>query len=105
MSSKEKYEEFHKNASIQTKVVDSKNFTYHIVLSFIDKYLQPDMKVLDIGCGVGTISIYVANKKDSIRNSFLNISHCFSGYVHPPLSWYNLYLLIQAIHDHTQIQD
>ena len=59
---KEKYEEFHKNAGIQRRVVSSKNFTYHIVFSVIDKYLQPDMKVLDVGCGVGTISLYVANK-------------------------------------------
>ncbi len=65
-SIKEKYEEFHKNAGIQTKVVDTKNFTYHIVLSFIDKYLQPDMKVFDIGCGVGTISLYVANKGNEV---------------------------------------
>lgn len=63
---KEKYEEFHKNAGIQTKIIDNKNFTYHIVLSFIDKYLQPNMKVLDIGCSVGTISLYVANKGNEV---------------------------------------
>lgn len=65
-SIKEKYEEFHKNAGVQTKIVNKNNFTYHIVLSFIDKYLQPDMKVLDIGCGVGTISLYVANKDNEV---------------------------------------
>lgn len=63
---KEKYEEFHKNAGMQTKIIDNKNFTYHIVLSFIDKYLHPDMKVLDIGCGVGTISLYIANKGNEV---------------------------------------
>ena len=65
-SIKEKYEEFHKNAGVQTKIVDKNNFTYHIVLSFIDKYLQPEMKVLDIGCGIGTISLYVANKGNEV---------------------------------------
>jgi len=63
---KEKYEEFHKNAGIQTKIIESNNFTYHIVLSFIDKYLQPGMKVLDIGCGVGTISLYIAKKGNEV---------------------------------------
>lgn len=65
-SIKEKYEEFHKNAGVQTKIVDKNNFTYHIVLSFIDKYLQPEMKVLDIGCGVGSISLYVADKGNEV---------------------------------------
>ncbi len=51
---------------MQTKIVDKNNFTYHIVLSFIDKYLQPGMKVLDIGCGVGTISLYVASKGNEV---------------------------------------
>lgn len=65
-SLKEKYEEFHKNAGIQTKIINGNNFTYHIVLSFIDKYLQPDMRVLDIGCGCGTISLYIANKSNDV---------------------------------------
>jgi len=63
---KEKYEEFHKNAGIQTKIVSKNDFTYHIVLSFIDKYLQPNMKVLDVGCGIGTISLYIATKGNEV---------------------------------------
>jgi len=63
---KEKYEEFHKNAGIQTRIVSKNDFTYHIVLSFIDKYLQPNMKVLDVGCGIGTISLYVATKGNEV---------------------------------------
>ena len=67
---KEKYEELHKNAGIQRKIVSSNNFTYHIALhvldNVIDKYIQPDMKVLDVGCGVGTISLYVANKGNEV---------------------------------------
>jgi len=63
---KEIYEEFHKNAGIQTKVVSSNSFTYHIALSVIDKYLPRGMRVLDIGCGVGTISLYVANKGNEV---------------------------------------
>jgi len=63
---KEYYEEFHKKCCIQTKVLSSNNFTYHIVLAFIDKYLRPNMKVLDIGCGIGTISLYIASKGNKV---------------------------------------
>lgn len=63
---KEKYEEFHKNANKQTTIVDRNNFTYHSIISMLDKYLQPNMKVLDIGCGIGTIGLYVANKCNEV---------------------------------------
>lgn len=59
---RDKYEDFHKNACVQEKVISREDFTYHMALSFIDRYLKPDMRVLDIGCGVGTISLYAASK-------------------------------------------
>ena len=65
-SLKEKYEEFHKNSGIQRRIVNSSDFTYHIVLSFIDRYLRPEMRVLDIGCGVGVISLYIASKGNEV---------------------------------------
>jgi 2-polyprenyl-3-methyl-5-hydroxy-6-metoxy-1,4-benzoquinol methylase len=63
---KEKYEEFHKNASINTKIVNSNDFTYKNILPFLDNYIQSNTKVLDIGCGIGTISLYVANKGNRV---------------------------------------
>lgn len=63
---KEKYEQFHKNARKQVKVVYYDNFTYKPVLTIIDKYLNKDMKVLDIGCATGTISLYMANKGNEV---------------------------------------
>lgn len=63
---KEEYEEYHKNAGIQSKIRERDDFTYHIVLSVIDKYLSRDSRVLDIGCGVGTVSLYVANKGNEV---------------------------------------
>jgi ubiquinone biosynthesis O-methyltransferase len=63
---KEKYEEYHKNSGTQTKIVESRNFTHRVALSFIDRYLRPGMEVLDIGCGVGIISLYIANKGNEV---------------------------------------
>ncbi|MBA7480177.1 Ubiquinone biosynthesis O-methyltransferase, mitochondrial [subsurface metagenome] len=60
------YEEYHKKGGIQTKVVSSNNFARHIILSLIDKYLRPDMRVLDIGCGDGAFSLYIANKGNEV---------------------------------------
>ncbi|MFH1855691.1 MAG: class I SAM-dependent methyltransferase [Candidatus Omnitrophota bacterium] len=66
---KEKYEDFHRNADIQAKIVDRNNFTYHLVLSFLDKYLVSNMNVLDIGCGIGTISLYVSKKVNKVMGT------------------------------------
>lgn len=63
---KEKYEEFHENFSIPMEIIDRNNFTYHIALSVIDKYPRRGMRVLDIGCSVGTISLYVTNKGNEV---------------------------------------
>lgn len=63
---KEKYEDFHKNANIQKKIVNNRDFTYHTILFFIDRYLESNMKVLDIGCGSGTISLYVSSKGNAV---------------------------------------
>lgn len=57
-----KYEVFHKNTSAQFKIIPKNNFTYRHIVSFIDKYSVSKKKVLDIGCGAGTLCFYVANK-------------------------------------------
>lgn len=60
------YDEFHKEAKAQTKMITPKNFTYHIVLNIIGEYLQPKAKVLDVGCGTGPISLYLASQGNSV---------------------------------------
>ena len=57
------YERFHRGAKPQKRVVGEKNFTYRILIGIIKNCMNKDVRrVLDIGCGVGTISFYLANK-------------------------------------------
>jgi len=55
------YEDFHKDSRSQKRIISSNNFTYRIILNIINKFLDSPKKILDIGCGVGTISLYLAN--------------------------------------------
>jgi 2-polyprenyl-3-methyl-5-hydroxy-6-metoxy-1,4-benzoquinol methylase len=57
------YNDFHKNTDPQKKIINKHNFTYHIIINMLDKYLtKPRMKILDIGCGAGTIDFYLAKQ-------------------------------------------
>lgn len=58
------YEEFHKKTTFQPRLISFKNFTYRTILESLVKNLPPPedcVNVLDIGCGAGTISIFLAN--------------------------------------------
>lgn len=55
------YEEFHKNTLSQTHIINRNNFTYRIILNVINKFLDSPKKILDIGCGVGSLSLYLAS--------------------------------------------
>lgn len=62
ISSITKYNLFHRNTSIQRRIVDFNNFTYGSLLLLINRYVNPNTKILDLGCGVGTIDFYLSNK-------------------------------------------
>ncbi|RJQ38902.1 class I SAM-dependent methyltransferase [Candidatus Microgenomates bacterium] len=61
------YEDFHKTSNIQKKLIKKNNFTYRNIIKFIDSYLNFSKKnILDIGCGAGTISLYLANRGNKV---------------------------------------
>jgi SAM-dependent methyltransferase len=61
-NSKVIHEEFHKNTTIQNKVINPNNFTYRLLFDVYNKYLENINKALDIGCGAGTITLYLASR-------------------------------------------
>ena len=56
------YEEYHKETKAQNKVIGRKNFTYRLLLQIIEPQLVGKKRVLDVGCGAGTLSLYLASK-------------------------------------------
>ena len=57
---------YHQKTKAQHKIIDEGNFTYRVILSIINKYLKGTKKVLDIGCGAGTLDFYLANKGHNV---------------------------------------
>lgn len=57
------YQVFHRTTTSQDRIIPKNNFTYRIILSVIDKYLKRGSKVLDVGCGAGALSLYIASQK------------------------------------------
>jgi SAM-dependent methyltransferase len=57
------YDSFHKHGSVQYRPISKNNFTYrNVIRSFLESISSQDgLKVLDYGCGVGTLALYVAN--------------------------------------------
>jgi len=60
------HEIFHQKTLMQKRIISEKNFTYRIILSVVNKYFKGKKKILDIGCGVGTICLYLANRNNNV---------------------------------------
>ncbi len=56
------YNLFHKYTSVQKKIINKKDFTYRLILEVLDKYIASIATALDIGCGAGTLSLYLGSK-------------------------------------------
>lgn len=56
------YDQFHRCAVSQKKIIKKKNFTYRKVIKDVVGLTKgKNLKVLDYGCGVGTLSLYLAS--------------------------------------------
>jgi len=61
------HEKYHARTKKQTKIIKKNNFTYRLLLRFIDKYLvRSNQAVLDVGCGAGSISFYLASEGQNV---------------------------------------
>ena len=50
-----------------SKIINSKNFTYRILLNYLEKYLYRNSYVIDLGCGQGNIALFSAKKTKKVR--------------------------------------
>jgi len=67
-NSKKVHEKYHKKTKPQDKIIAKNNFTYKIILPILDKYVNTtNKKILDIGCGSGTLSLYLASKGNTVH--------------------------------------
>lgn len=68
MISRHPYEKFHQKTTSQEKIINTKNFTYRIILDVIRDHIISftNKTILDVGCGAGTISLYLANQGANI---------------------------------------
>lgn len=46
----------------QNRVISRDNYTYETLISFIDRFDIRNRRIIDLGCGVGTIDFYLASK-------------------------------------------
>ena len=56
------YEDFHKDTRPQSYLINERNYTYGLILKLIQEYIQQSANILDIGCGSGSISLFLASK-------------------------------------------
>lgn len=59
------YERYHQKTSLQKRIVDINHFTYKFVINIILKFMRGN-KVLDIGCGAGTLDLFLADRGISV---------------------------------------
>lgn len=59
---RDQYERFHQKVKVQRKIIKWDNFTYFYQLEVLRKFLKNSFRILDVGCGVGTIDFLLAKE-------------------------------------------
>jgi SAM-dependent methyltransferase len=57
---KQLYETFHSQVNPPATLPQIKDGLYHFMFSLLARYLKPEMNVLDVGCGNGVLSLFIA---------------------------------------------
>lgn len=76
------YNNFHRRIKSQKKVIDKNNFTYRALLELLEKYLCGVESCLDIGCGSGAVSLFMASRGKKVLGidiSETSVSACREG--------------------------
>ncbi len=63
IESEQIHQKYHEETTSNLKIVKEHNFTYRLLIESLNKHLEfKDKEILDIGCGAGTLSLYMAHK-------------------------------------------
>lgn len=70
------YNRYHKKNSNYNKIISRNNFTYYYQLKFLDQLFKTGepSNVLDVGCGVGSIALYIAKEFPDSKIEGIDIS-------------------------------
>jgi len=72
MKLEELYDRYHNSRKKQKRVVNKNDFTYAHIIALLTPCIKTGDKALDIGCGTGTVSLYLA--KNGMKTKGTDIS-------------------------------
>lgn len=55
------YETFHKHSNFSRKIINKNDFVYKTTLKILEDYAKEAKKIIDIGCGVGSVDLYLGS--------------------------------------------
>lgn len=67
VNSKYLYEKYHQKTNAIKQLISENNFTYSSIIKVLKPYAPNKIEILDIGCGSGTLSLYLASKGNKVK--------------------------------------